>query len=287
MTAEYGKIQQQKTQWRRVNRSCFHMTFFILAAVIGSNAPTHSEPSINPPELRPAVRRAPDQGLKSCEALPKFDTKYTYRALARCEANRWGLPPELAETIMQIESEFDPDAIGAAGEIGLMQVKLTTAQLLGFKGTPRELASPGVNIRLGVRYLAEAWTHADKDICTAVMKYRAGHGETRFSMRSVNYCLRAREILAKVGFPVTGKVPEPTLGLQVARYDGSGTRKTQALKRWSCVSKGNLRRCSYMSEPTFRFNVVKYDRNGTRKTPALKGWTCVSKENMRRCSKND
>jgi len=44
------------------------------------------------------------------------------------------------------------------------------------------------------------------------MKYRAGHGETRFSVRSVDYCLRVRARLKRAGFQVTGRVPKPTLG---------------------------------------------------------------------------
>jgi hypothetical protein len=63
-----------------------------------------------------------------------------------------------------------------------------------------------------VRYLADAWRLARGDICTAAMKYRAGHGETRFSVLSVRYCERVRQHLASVGFPVTGVLPEPTFG---------------------------------------------------------------------------
>jgi hypothetical protein len=44
------------------------------------------------------------------------------------------------------------------------------------------------------------------------MKYRAGHGETRFSLRSVDYCVRVREHLAARGVAVSGAVPQPTLG---------------------------------------------------------------------------
>jgi hypothetical protein len=50
------------------------------------------------------------------------------------------------------------------------------------------------------------------------MKYRAGHGETRFSVKSVDYCKRVRDHLASVGFPVTGTVPKPTFGFS----EGSG-----------------------------------------------------------------
>ncbi len=46
------------------------------------------------------------------------------------------------------------------------------------------------------------------------MKYRAGHGETRFSQLSVRYCINVRQHLASIGYPVTGTVPEPTFGFR-------------------------------------------------------------------------
>ncbi|WP_204351734.1 hypothetical protein, partial [Klebsiella variicola] len=61
-------------------------------------------------------------------------------------------------------------------------------------------------------YLAGAWRLANHDICTATMKYRAGHGETQFSFRSVEYCRRVRAELAALGFPVTGSIPQASFG---------------------------------------------------------------------------
>ncbi|MGL4241681.1 MAG: transglycosylase SLT domain-containing protein, partial [Beijerinckiaceae bacterium] len=81
-----------------------------------------------------------------------------------------------------------------------------------FSGPIETLADPETNIALGVRYLAEAWRLAKGDICTAAMKYRAGHGETRFSALSVQYCIRVRQHLASINFPITGDVPAATFG---------------------------------------------------------------------------
>ncbi len=112
---------------------------------------------------------------------------------------------------MKVESSYDPSALGAAGEIGLMQLIPETAALLGFQGTAVELAEPAVNITLGTTYLARAWSLAKQDVCTAVMKYRAGHGESRFSQLSVTYCERVRAHLLVSGFPVTGSLPKVDL----------------------------------------------------------------------------
>lgn len=150
---------------------------------------------------------------KSEAALPRAsDVGSRYRSLIEKEAAQAGLAPEIAEAVMAVESGYNPDAVGGVGEIGLMQILPSTARMLGFSGTLADLAVPETNIHYGVIYLAKAWRLAGGDLCTAAMKYRAGHGETRFSFLSVNYCIAVRSKLAARGFRVTGSVPVPTFG---------------------------------------------------------------------------
>ncbi len=137
-----------------------------------------------------------------------------FRAIIAREASSAGLPPELVDAVMAAESGYNPSAVGADGEIGLMQIMPATARMLGFVGSAEELGLPEINIHFGAKYLAGAWRLAGQDICTTAMKYRAGHGETRFSFRSVDYCKRIRAHLAAAGFPVTGSVPPPSFGPQ-------------------------------------------------------------------------
>jgi soluble lytic murein transglycosylase-like protein len=147
-----------------------------------------------------------------------------YRGIVEREALAYGVPPELVEAVMAVESGYNPATLGADGEIGLMQLMPATAAMLGFTGTAAELAVPETNIHYGVMYLAAAWQLAGEDICTATMKYRAGHGETRFSVRSVDYCVRVRAHLAARGFRVTGIVPLPTFGQP---FGASGRGRSQ------------------------------------------------------------
>jgi Transglycosylase SLT domain len=130
---------------------------------------------------------------RPCLAFPRFCE------LIKQEAERTGLDPALIDAVIKVESDYRPDTIGAAGEIGLMQVRPSTVRLLGFDGTDQELAEPATNIRLGVTYLAKAWSLAQGDLCKALMKYRAGHGEDRMTPLSVEYCRRAREHLSVQG----------------------------------------------------------------------------------------
>ncbi|WP_425284711.1 lytic transglycosylase domain-containing protein [Mesorhizobium qingshengii] len=146
-----------------------------------------------------------------CDAAPEW-TRETFKVFAACQASIYGLEPMLAHAVMEIESGFDPDVKGADGEVGLMQVMPATARMLGFQGSLDDLSAPATNIAIGVKYLAQANRLAAGDLCTTVMKYRAGHNESRFSTLSVRYCQRARAILAREGFEVTGPLPLATFG---------------------------------------------------------------------------
>lgn len=164
------------------------------------------------------------------------DSQTRYRALIAKEAAQAGLAPEIAEAVMAVESAFNPGAIGGVGEIGLMQILPSTARMLGFSGSLADLAVPETNIHYGVTYLARAWRLAGGDLCTATMKYRAGHGETRFSFLSVNYCLAVRGKLAARGFRVTGSVPVATFG-EPGRSSGGGCgRKCAALGKAGTIN---------------------------------------------------
>ena len=152
----------------------------------------------------PASARPPLDELDSGKAL--------YQRIGKAEATRNDIPFAIVDAVMRVESGYDPGARGDVGEVGLMQILPATADMLGFKGPAAALARPETNIAYGAQYLAGAWRLSGQDICTTVMKYRAGHGETRFSVKSVDYCKRVRSHLMSVGFPITGDVPKPTFG---------------------------------------------------------------------------
>ena len=167
----------------------------------------------DPAKTAPVDARRDESGGATGEAPPRgLDGRARYRALIEKETAHVTLSPEIAEAVMAVESGYDPGAVGSSGEIGLMQVLPSTARMLGFAGALTDLATPEINIHYGVTYLAQAWRLAGGDLCTAVMKYRAGHGETRFSTLSVDYCLAVRAKLAARGYPVTGAVPVATFG---------------------------------------------------------------------------
>ena len=172
--------------------------------------------------------------------LDELDSgKALYQRIGKAAAQRNNIPFAIVDAVMRVESGYNPQARGDVGEVGLMQILPSTADMMGFKGSRQALASPETNIAYGTQYLAEAWRLSNQDICTTVMKYRAGHGETRFSVKSVDYCKRVRSHLASIGFPVTGDVPKPTFGFR-DKGDAGGPIRVKGRIR---VSMGGGGKC--------------------------------------------
>ncbi len=196
-----------------------------LADPTPNNAPSADEAAVASPS-KPQALALPPMELPGNGSSVRRSGGTSYAdivAIIDREAKRTGMPAEVAEAVTHTESAFNPSVIGNDGEIGLMQVMPSTARMMGFSGSLSDLAVPEINIRYGVSYLAQAWRLAGGDLCTAVMKYRAGHGESRFSYLSVDYCLKVRKRLTARGFVVTGVVPPATFGNQVAGGGGGGS----------------------------------------------------------------
>jgi soluble lytic murein transglycosylase-like protein len=164
-------------------------------------------------------------------AHPKSSARSAIRALIEQETLKTNLPADIAEAVVFVESSYDASTIGRVGEIGLMQVRPGTAAMLGFKGSLAELAKPELNIHYGVTYLSQAWRLAQGDLCRALMKYRAGHGEEVMSPLSVTYCNRARSRLAAMGSPYAAPGIWPTVALTLAAPTEADLRSTLELVR--------------------------------------------------------
>jgi soluble lytic murein transglycosylase-like protein len=135
------------------------------------------------------------------------------RKIIERETANTNLPADIAEAVVFVESGYNSGVIGSVGEIGLMQVRPQTAAMLGFRGSDAELAEPDINIHYGVLHLSRAWRLAGGDICRALMKYQAGHGEEAMTARSQVYCNRARNRLVAMNSNSLGTevaaVPDP------------------------------------------------------------------------------
>jgi hypothetical protein len=195
-----------------LTRSSRHLAHAVCAAAIlmslGLAAAPAQEAASLPVADFPVLPLPP-----AVEGLVAFPQPYAkgraaHLALITREAEQQGLPAAVADAVAHVESAYNPNAVGGVGEVGLMQIRPTTAAMLGYRGATSGLFEPETNVRYSVAYLAGAWRLANGDLCRTLMKYRAGHGEERMTPLSVEYCRRARSFLAAIGSPLgSGAVP--------------------------------------------------------------------------------
>ena len=118
-----------------------------------------------------------------------------YRDLILRHAQANGIPFELADAVVRIESRYNPHAHNG-GAVGLMQIKMQTARGLGYSGSAAGLTNPDTNLRYGMLYLAQAYRLSKGNTCATVMRYQSGHYATRMSGANRTYCSKARTIIA-------------------------------------------------------------------------------------------
>ena len=125
------------------------------------------------------AKRAPELGLVLREQVS--------RAVAE-EARRAGYDPLLILAIIDVESEFDVDAVSSRGARGLMQIQPVTlhwfAEKQGLRLTKEEMAAdPALCVRLGIRYLRALQDRFGGDLSMALMAYNAGPDRIRQAIR--------------------------------------------------------------------------------------------------------
>ncbi|MER9136221.1 transglycosylase SLT domain-containing protein [Mesorhizobium sp. M0830] len=124
-----------------------------------------------------------------------------YSAIVARYAAIEGVPVSLATAVIKIESNYRPDIVGSAGEIGLMQIKPATARMMGYSGSAKGLFDPDTNIKYGMKYLAMARSLGGGTTCGTILKYNAGHAATRMNPVSAAYCGKVKVQMAALGSP--------------------------------------------------------------------------------------
>ena len=186
-----------------------------LILLLASGTAFGAESNVGRPEAAPGPVQPATSPPPSPSATPSPSSRASaingFRLIARAEALKAGLPFDLVDAVMKVESDYSPGRVGDVGELGLMQVRPGTAAMLGFRGAPGELSSPAVNIHYGALYLGQAWHLTKGDVCRTLMKYRAGHGQEVMSALSSTYCARARAHLLAINSPLAGLVKSADL----------------------------------------------------------------------------
>ena len=93
-----------------------------------------------------------------------------YRELIREAAARHNVAPELVESVIRVESNFDARAVSRKGARGLMQLMPATAAQLGV----RNVFDVRQNIEGGVRHLRHLLDGYSGDLVLALAAYNAG-----------------------------------------------------------------------------------------------------------------
>ncbi len=129
-------------------------------------------------------------------SLERFSDR-PYAGIIAKHAKANGVPVALAHAVVTIESRYRAKVTGAAGEVGLMQIKPATARGMGYKGSTKALYNPDTNIKWGMRYLAGAVKRGGGTTCGTILKYNAGHYAKRMNPVSKRYCSKVKVELAR------------------------------------------------------------------------------------------
>lgn len=137
------------------------------APVEAAATPSAATPA---PEAQPAVPGQAPAALPVVAAGPAH-----LRPLIAGHARANDVPELLVHRVIQRESRYNPRAVGRGGALGLMQIKLSTARRLGYKGDAEGLLDADQNMRYAVKYLAGAYRVADRNHDRAVSYYASGY----------------------------------------------------------------------------------------------------------------
>lgn len=111
-----------------------------------------------------------------------------------------GLPKGIMHAIATVESSNNPSAVhrndGKGDSLGLNQIKLSTARLMGFRGTRKQLMRASVNSLYAATYLKHQIKRYGGNLSKAVTAYNAGstysHGGSLYLTKVFNEWAAAR-----------------------------------------------------------------------------------------------
>ncbi|MDZ5712998.1 lytic transglycosylase domain-containing protein [Jeotgalibacillus haloalkalitolerans] len=92
--------------------------------------------------------------------------------IIKTAAEQYQVPEKLVRSVIQHESNYNPDAVSHAGASGLMQLMPGTAKWLGVKN----IFDPAENVNAGVKYLRDMLNKYNQDPKLALAAYNAGPG---------------------------------------------------------------------------------------------------------------
>lgn len=113
------------------------------------------------------------------------------------------IPTGLVMGIIDTESDFDPRAVGSAGEIGLMQVKPSTAQWVRslYPGVEADSGAISDQILNGMLFLKWLQERQDLSYAGIIESYNVGYAGYKAGRRNKEYLARVLERQVRWTFP--------------------------------------------------------------------------------------
>lgn len=122
-----------------------------------------------------------DMVVKNLPAKHKGSSNIIVKSIIK-ESKAHGIDPIFIASIIQTESTFNPEAIGLAGEVGLMQLMPSTAKEVAerlkikWRG-PKTLLDPVNNIRIGTAYISKLRGFFGNKASRYISAYNVGPGK--------------------------------------------------------------------------------------------------------------
>lgn len=151
------------------------------AAIFSGTAEAGSKPkiSLSTEHLKPSKR----QKSRKAQVSPASTDRVVN--LIKDMAPRYGVPTWFALRIAKVESGYNPNTRGAAGEYGVYQMKCATAKGIGFSGNCSQLLNASTNIQYGLKHLQMAMKLSNGNLKMAASKHNGGLGRKKLVQRYV------------------------------------------------------------------------------------------------------
>jgi soluble lytic murein transglycosylase-like protein len=145
----------------------------LAVCALPSTASAKVEVKVRADGTRVIVDETPAQrAVRTAGRLQPLTTNSSMTELIRQHARQQGLSPRLVQSVVQVESGYNPKALSNKGAQGLMQLMPATARELGVD----DAFDPGQNLRGGTLYLRRQLDRFGGDLTLALAAYNAGPG---------------------------------------------------------------------------------------------------------------
>ena len=140
----------------------------------------------NPPEPKVEYQPISNQQTHSKFQIESYQphtrrTSSSYRNQVNKYSAKYGIDPDLAESMMMVESGGNPSAKSQAGALGLMQLMPATSADIARKlgRTNYDILDPDTNIEFGLYYFKQKLDEFKGNVSLALAAYNAGSGNVR------------------------------------------------------------------------------------------------------------